>query len=49
MPVKNNTRSYLLLLLAVVGQETALLAQDATMALTPEPRWEMLINVTNAV
>ncbi len=49
MPVKNKTRSYLLLLLAVVGQGTALRAQEATMALTPEPRWEMLINVTNAV
>jgi hypothetical protein len=49
MPVKNNTRTYLLLLLAVVGQQTALLAQDATLASAPEPRWEMLINVTNAV
>lgn len=49
MPVKNNMRTYLLLLLLAVGQQTALFAQDAKMNLEPEPRWEMLINVTNAV
>lgn len=42
-------RTYLLLLLLAVGQQTALFAQDAKMNLEPEPRWEMLINVTNAV